>query len=159
MAVPRLRRDGASVTMTPFDINDLYIRAVEMDVILRNANLLSTVRRLTIDSGSGMNMALNYYQTLIQSRSVNAHGVLGYHGSLAIGWALVTRESDRFSFKERAGHACIQVYVLPTFRRKGVGCALVKSATELYEDTFNVYHWSNPEFFSLFMGEKNFKSV
>jgi GNAT superfamily N-acetyltransferase len=142
-----------------FDSEKLSIKSVEMDDVLKDADLLATVRRLTLGGNSGMNVALDYYLILKTTRSVRAHAIIAYHDDEAIGWALLTRESDKHSFQERIGHACIQVYVARPYRRNGVGCSLLKTATELYEDTIHVYEWSEPKFFSLFMGEKNFKSV
>jgi|SRR5208282_1112618 len=142
-----------------FDSNNLSIKSVEMDDILRDADLLTVIRRLTLGGESGMNRALNYYQVLRATRPIRAHGILAYYNGEPIGWALVTRESDQYSFLEKDGHACVQVYVDYPFRRNGVGCSLIKTARELYQDTLHVYDWSNPKFFSLFMDEKNFKSV
>ena len=142
-------------------INDalLSFKSVEMNVILKDANLLAVTRNLTICAGSGMNTALDYYQTLVNDRKINAQGVYTYYDGVAIGWALVTRENDRLYFYPREGYACIQIYVEPKFRRNGIGAGLLKTATQMSNDIFNVYSWDNPAFFAAFLEEKNFKSL
>lgn len=144
----------------------LRLEVIEMDRILKDANILSVARSLTLYSTSGMNRAINLYQTLIQDRSVNAKGIFACYGKVetlerAVGWALVTWESDAMYFKgEQAGHACIQVYVAEEYRRQGIGTRLIKKATELAQDNiFNVYASDNPNFFAPFMAQTNFQRV
>jgi|SRR5579885_1978233 len=127
----------------------LTTEVVEMDKILRDPNLLATCRRLSYGGSSGMNMALDYYQGLILSRSVDAKGIFGIYQKQFVGWALFTREDDRFYFRAEPGKACFQVFVDPQYRRNGVGSKLLQIAKELVapNETIAAYMHSAPSFF------------
>ena len=135
-------------------------KIIEMDTILKDPNLLATVRSLTLHSYSGMNGALDYLQAIIQSRPVRAHGILAYEGDQPLGWSLVTRESDQMYFKEQEGCACAQVYVKPAWRLKGIGKKLIRMAEELSKDSIlSVYAHDNMSFFGRFISQSNFKAI
>lgn len=145
--------------------SDFYLKVVEMEKILKDADLHMRTRALTLGAHSGMNKALDYYQKLIKERPVRAKGIYAYYhpfacAELAVGWALLTHESDNMCFYANDGNACVQVFVEDDYRRHGVGTALLKKAAELSQDTLlRVYEWSNYSFFAPFMQKHNFKSV
>lgn len=135
-------------------------KIIEMDIILKDPNLLAVARSLTIHSSSGMNSALNYFQGIIQSRPVRAHGIFAYEDGVAVGWTLFTQESDQMCFVAREGHTCAQVYVKPAYRLKGIGKKLIRMAEELSKDSvLNVYAHDNMSFFGRFIQQNNFKAI
>jgi GNAT superfamily N-acetyltransferase len=138
----------------------ISLRVYEMDVILRNELLLSTARRLTLYSTSGMNIALNRYQAEGTGRSLKAKGLFAYKGEVAVGWCLLTQEGDGMDFSPADGFACVQIYVDPDYRRQGIGATLLKEATALaHGHIIKCYHWSNPSFFNPFIQQGNFQSL
>lgn len=153
-------------------------KTVEMDRLLKDPNLLAAARNMTLHSYSGMNSALNYYQAIIQGRSVRAYAIFAYDDggeeyiSLTgitrkfverggpIGWALVSKESDNLCFTAKEGHACAQVYVEPSYRLKGIGRQLIKLAEQVSkDDIISVYAHNNVGFFQSFMTQSNFRAI
>ena len=132
----------------------LKTRMIEMDDIIADQAMMQTARSLTLGRPSGINSALDYYTTLRATRSVDALGIFAYYQAQAVGWALYTYEMDNYSFDPIDGHACAQVYVLPDYRRLGIGRKLIKQAANLAApDVIKVYHWSNYYFFDQLMKE------
>jgi len=138
----------------------LKIHVIKMDEIVRDPELLATCRTLSHGGSSGMNMALNYYEQLIQSRSVDAMGCFANYQQSCIGWALVTRETDNFHYRPATGTVCFQVYVHHTYRRNGVGTALLKKAKSLVPtENLMVYGTSGHYFFNAHLKEGLCRSV
>ena len=126
------------------------LRAIEMDEIIQNPELLKLARGMTLYSTSGMNIALDHYcsLSLIEGRSIDALGIFAYLLQEPIGWALFTYEGDAHSFEPKAGYACAQVYVKTNYRRRGVGTTLIEMCAKLAKpDLLTVYEWSATEFF------------
>jgi len=138
-------------------------RVVEMDQILKDTDLLTTCRRLSHGyASSGMNRALTLYQSMAdRGQSVDARGVFAKYGSQYIGWLLFTRLADDFYYTPKPNHACAQIYVHESYRRKGVGTRLLKVAKKLTtpQEKLVVYAHSNPEFFVPLMNQELCKSV
>jgi GNAT superfamily N-acetyltransferase len=117
--------------MMIFNADLLKTQMIEMDDILVDAALMQTARRLTLGRPSGMNAALDHYTELRTTRSIDALGIFAYYMSEPIGWALFTYETDTYEFRPENGQACAQVYVLPDYRRFGVGRKLIKMVAKL----------------------------
>jgi GNAT superfamily N-acetyltransferase len=140
--------------MMIFNADLLKTQMIEMDDILADDNLMQTARRLTLGRPSGMNAALDHYTTLCATRSVDALGIFAYYMNEPIGWALFTYETDCYEFRPEEGQACAQVYVLPDYRRFGVGRKLIKMTAKLGNPGIvKVYHHSNYRFFDPLMKE------
>lgn len=143
------------------DENHLSFKTFEMDLILKTPHLHETARSLTIHGYSGMNRAMNYYLTLLQTRPVNARGLFAFYDEVPIGWALLTYEGDDMCFQPKPGHACVQVYVREDYRRNGVGGKLMRMAEQAKaaDIVINVYLHDEPDFFAPFILINNFQSV
>lgn len=124
-------------------------RTVDMDSVIKDQNLLAVARSLTLSPSSGMNRALDSYQEMIKSKPLEAKAIFAYYESQPVGWILVTKEHDGFSFRPINGQACIQVFVKPDFRRHKIGTKLVQLAKQIYpEDQINAYAHNNLSFFT-----------
>lgn len=131
---------------------ELNIKVVEMDEIIRSNELLATVRRLSLGGYSGMNVALNAFIRDMLLRSIDAKAILMYNGEEAVGWALYSRDvaTDHWRFNANDGSICFQVYVNPTYRRMGIGSRLMKAAISLSKGAvIKVYESDAPAFFAL----------
>lgn len=138
--------------LASLDVNHFNIKVFDMDEVLRNPVLLDTVRKLTLSPSSGMNTALNHFQFYMAERPIQAKAIIAYYGvdSEPIGWALYSTDpaTDQCRYNPEPG-ICFQIYVLPRFRKRGVGSKLFKKATELAgSTTIKVYYSDAPVFFS-----------
>jgi len=134
-------------------INDqISLEIHEMNKIIRDPFLMATCRRLSHGGGSGMNQALDHYQTL--DRSIDARGIFANLSDKYIGWALCTRETDIYYYKPVPGTAAFQIYVDPTYRRKGIGRMLLRKAKSLVpNEDLLVYGNDGHYFFGALMNE------
>jgi GNAT superfamily N-acetyltransferase len=138
----------------------ITLHTYEMDVILRNELLLATARGLTLYSTSGMNIALNLFQSLMDQKSIKAKGIFAYKGEVAVGWCLLTQEADGMDFAPVEGYSCVQIYVDEQYRRQGIGAIMLKEAVALAPgQMIKCYHWSNPTFFNPFCKTGVFQSL
>lgn len=139
----------------------ISLRTYEMEEILRNEELRKAARRLTLDPYSGMNVALNLFQSKLDAGcSIDAKGIFAFKGEWAVGWCLLTREGDGKSFAPKDGFACVQIFVDPDFRREGIGSTMLKEVTAIYPGaTINCYGWCNTLFFDSFIKQGNFQSL
>jgi GNAT superfamily N-acetyltransferase len=138
----------------------ITLHTYDMDVILRNELLLATARRLTLYSTSGMNIALNLFQSMMDKQPIKAKGIFAYRGELAVGWCLLTQEADGMDFAPVEGYSCVQIYVDEQYRRQGIGAAMLKEAVALVPgQMIKCYHWGNPTFFDPFCKTGIFQSV
>ena len=146
-----------TTTITDYDPSLLRFETMEMDDIIDSPTWMEELRQLTLGRPSGMNSALDYYQTLRQKASVDALAVVAkypWHDRKAIGWLLFTYEDDGWGLAADKNKTCAgaQIYVLPPFRRHGIGSRLIRMAAALaLPDPLKVYHWSNYEFFDPLM--------
>ena len=144
---------------------------VEIDDLVKNAELFATAKSLTLDSyNSGMNILLRYWMqktlmseaALKKPRHIDAKAIfisvinpwVGRKGSVIqvkrkiVGWCTVTRESDLKRFSPKAGHASFQVFVNPDYRGLGYGTALLYKAMEVFSgDILDVYGEDREKFF------------
>jgi GNAT superfamily N-acetyltransferase len=139
----------------------IVIHTYEMDEIVRSRYMLSTARRLTLGySTSGMNRALDFYESEAPNRHLNARGIFAFNGELAVGWCLLTAEADGMNFSPKDGHSCVQIFVDPKYRRQRIGSRLLTEAKIQGATTIiNCYGWSEPDFFNPFMQENKFQSL
>ena len=143
------------------DERRLSFKTFEMDLILQTPHLHNMARSLTIHEYSGMNRAMNHYQSLLGTRPIDAKGIFAFYDEIHIGWVLLTYEKDDMSFRPKPGHACVQVYVRPDYRRNGVGAKLLRMAEQIKtaNTVINVYLHDEPDFFAPFILTNNFQSV
>jgi ribosomal protein S18 acetylase RimI-like enzyme len=142
----------------------ITLHTYDMDVILRNETLLATARSLTLYSTSGMNIALNRFQTMTAvpaaNVSIKAKGIFAYKGELAVGWCLLTQEGDGMDFCPEEGYSCVQIYVAENCRRQGIGTAMLNEAIRISSgQIIKCYQWGEPQFFDPFIKQNNFQSV
>lgn len=138
----------------------LVYRIVDMDTVVKNQDLLATARSLTLSPRSGMNRALDAYQELVKERSLEAKAIFAYYKDLPVGWIIVTKEADGFSFQPVDGQACLQVFVKPDFRRHKIGTKLVQLARQIYpEDQINAYAHNNYDFFNPLISQGLCKNI
>lgn len=138
----------------------IHIEVVEMDKILRAPNLLATCRQLSHGGSSGMNQALDHYQTLTHARPVQAKGIFASHQARFVGWALLTHETDVYYYKPTPNCVCFQVYVEGQFRRNGIGSRLLRAAKSLVpNEDLLVYGETGHYFFGSHMREGTCQSV
>lgn len=138
----------------------ITLRTYEMEDILRTELLLLTARHLTLYSTSGMNIALNRFQALLEGGNpIKAKGIFAYEGEWACGWCLLTQEADGMDFSPQEGYACVQIFVADQYRRKGIGSLMLKEAASIATGSLiQCYSSNNPQFFKPFIKQSNFKS-
>jgi|SRR5579859_144279 len=143
--------------MLGFDYNLLSFKEYHISEIILNPNLMTMARSLTLHPCSGMNAALDLYYSWIDMgvdiKDINVHATFAYYNNISIGWVLYTYEMDGFEFVPENGEACIQVYVHPLFRRRGIGKALCNKVIINCNNLVKAYSYSSPEFFLSLMKE------
>jgi GNAT superfamily N-acetyltransferase len=135
--------------MIDFDPSFLTLKIIKMDKIVSSDALFAMAKGLTLPPPSGMNNALDYYQRLHKTQSIDALGIFAYYIDKPVGWALYTYEDDNFFFRSEIGSVCVQIFVLPEYRMLGIGRQLMQwcyKRTKL--DTMKVYWLSNSDFFN-----------
>lgn len=107
------------------------------DEASHNHEIMSSVRKLTLHSRSGMNYELDQFAEISKIRNVNAKFILALEDSIMIAWALLSNEkSDFFHFTDGSSRmsepgALFEVYVQPDYRRSGIGSDLLKIGRRL----------------------------
>lgn len=129
-------------------MNNFRIEMIDMNVALKDSNIMNNFRELTLDGfpQSGLNTELNMFERIVLDRPVDASAITVYDevGSM-IAWALCSREPSDFEFSipfEGQG-VLFEVFVDYNHRKKGIGSALLKKAHEMFpEEQFYVCPWN-----------------
>lgn len=111
----------------------LTIRVEDFNLVARKPQFLRVLRNLTLHSTSGMNHELNELLRRAQTRKVNCKIITAHHNREVVGWLLLSKEQTDYCFTRSCGYnpsmgILIQVFVNPSFRRKGIGTNLLKAA-------------------------------
>jgi hypothetical protein len=144
---------------------DTSISVIDMNDAMKDQNLLSILRQLTSSSKSGMNMALNHFEKLIDCRPIQARAILArYADNSIVGWNLLSYESDGFFFNPTPQTMVSHTYVAEDFRKYGIGKKLFTKAIHLINDneTIRIYDSTikSSRFFAPFMKQcPNVKSI
>jgi GNAT superfamily N-acetyltransferase len=109
---------------------------LDFNEIIKNEEVMSKLRRLTLCSYSGMNQELDLFENLIETRSIQAKAITAHHDNVMVAWALLSQEKSNFYFSsgngfipERDG-VLFEVFVHPLYRRKGIATSLMILAKE-----------------------------
>lgn len=112
----------------------LKIEVLDFDNAVKNKEIMSSLRKLTLCKDSGMNHELDELTIRSRVRSVKAKTILAKNEDKIVGWALLSRENSTFVFtlgknyRPNVDGALFEIFVDPKFRRKGVGSSLLKTA-------------------------------
>lgn len=118
------------------DLLSLKIKTENFDIVAKKPTLLKKLRHLTLHPRSGMNFELNHLIKSAATRNVNAKVILAYYKRELVGWALLSREKSEFTFPETydnfnpARGTLFEVYVDPSYRKQGIGAALLKAGRQ-----------------------------
>lgn len=137
-------------------MTNLSVKVHEMDDVLSNECLVTRLRQLSLGGFSGMNVALNAFQTHRVIRHIDAKAIVAYvsndgEESLlnARGWALWSKDASNDAYRSKPG-ICFQVYVQPDYRHQGIASKLLKKAAEISSDEKVMVYWHDaPSFFQL----------
>lgn len=106
--------------------------------ISENQNLIDKLRDLTLHSYSAMNFILTDLIFISKTRKPKCKIILCYDSNILVAWALSSKEScsfpfmnssDIFSYKKDG--LLFQVFVKPSYRRKGIGSKFMKIAQKM----------------------------
>jgi len=115
----------------------LTIRTMDFNLVARQPELLTKLRKLTLDPYSGLNHELDRMLEDVKTRSVNCQVILAYRFSTLVGWAILSKETTTYNFmRSNTGFSSehgllFQVYVDPTYRRQGIATEIYKKAQQL----------------------------
>lgn len=128
----------------------LTIRTVDFNLVARQPELLAKLRKLTLNSYSGLNIELNRMLKDVEERSVDCQVILAYRFRTLVGWAILSKEDTNFHFSRskngfRADEGkMFQVFVDPGYRKQGIASEIYKKAQQLSEDqTLCVCPWDD----------------
>lgn len=118
----------------------LTVRTTDFNLVARQPELLSKLRKLTLNPYSGLNCELNRMLKDVEQRPVNCKVLLAYRFRTLVAWGILSKENTDFKFvntyngfRSEQGHL-FQVFVHPTYRRQGIATELFKKAKELVGD-------------------------
>jgi GNAT superfamily N-acetyltransferase len=112
----------------------LTIRVQNYSVVATKPELMKKLRKLTIDSYSGMNRELNNFEKIIHTRKVDCQILLAYRSRVLAGWALLSREPSNFNFPNTGrgfdpiDGVLFEVFIDTSYRKQGIGTELLKVA-------------------------------
>jgi len=149
----------------------LVIRIKDFNKVLLDSILLKKLKSLTlygINGYSGMTYEIDNLHKLSQLRRVKARALIAEKDEKIVGWALLSREKskymNRFSNKdwfnpEQHGSLC-EIYILPEYRRQGIGTELVKVArrkSNPYPLAFVPWDYTSIKFYDKFSHYNHYK--
>ncbi len=140
---------------------DLKISVKSLNAHINDEVFMNSLRKLTLNSYSGMNQELNSITDLKKKgRKVDARAIMAHKGEELVGWALFSREKSDccWTYKYNAGQGILlQIYTNPTLRKTGIGTRLIKKANKLANgSTLCVVPW-NDQSHAFFLRHKNLK--
>jgi GNAT superfamily N-acetyltransferase len=112
----------------------LKIRTEDFNSVADKPELLKRLRKLTLHPGSGMNHEINNMVQEAKIRTVDAKVLMAFKKRELVGWALLSKEPTDYTFRnswsgfQPGQGVLLQVFVNPSFRRQGIGSALVKAS-------------------------------
>lgn len=111
-------------------------KVLDFNQIIKDTDIMSNLRRLTLCSYSGMNQELDMIHDATDTREVAAKALIVYHDQNMVAWALLSREKSNFQFSsgikfdpEKDG-VLFEVFVHPEYRRMGIATKLMALAKE-----------------------------
>jgi GNAT superfamily N-acetyltransferase len=118
----------------------LTIRTVDFNLVARQPILLAKLRKLTLNSSSGLNCELDRMLKDVEHRSVDCQLILAYRFRTLVGWAILSKETTNFHFHRSATGfrsdegRMFQVYVDPSYRKQGIASEIYKKAQQMAGD-------------------------
>lgn len=118
----------------------LTIRVRDFNLVATEPETIKQLRKLTLDKYSGMNEELTALTREAKYRRVKTQVLLAYHQDQVdenpklVGWALLSKEPSSISFMNTGEYfepqdgVLLEMFVDPTYRRKGIGTELIKVA-------------------------------
>lgn len=115
------------------NVSTLDISVKSFNEIIDKPRLILNLRKLTLNSFSGMNRELNHLLESAKHRQVSARVILVHQGGQLVAWALMSKEETSFRFRYTGSYHpsdgfLLEMYVHPDFRRQGIGTELMKIA-------------------------------
>lgn len=131
----------------------LTIRTLDFNLVAKQEDLVAKLRELTLAPHSGLNYELNRMLKDAQTREVNCKVLLAYRFKELIGWAILSKESTDFFFRDSGGGFdgtdgwMFQVFVDPSHRRDGVGSEIYKTALKTVgSDVIHISPWNDTSY-------------
>ena len=139
-------------------MNNITIKVSDFNSVAKQPELISQLRKLTLNRFSGMNYELTHLIRKARYRNVNCRIIMAMIGEELVGWSLLSREHTDFLFPTGENYDPIfgflfQIYTSPDHRKKGIGAEIIKVARRLSGPyKLCVCPWDNRscEFFSKF---------
>ncbi len=127
--------------------NNLSIRIIDYNSVLRRPKLVEKLRQLTLHPDSGMNYEMDQLSRLAKERPVNCQVLTAHRGGKIIGWALLSKESSSFLYPTWGQHydakmgTLFEIYVDPLHRKGGIGKKMFRIASRINPTTLCVCPW------------------
>lgn len=147
-------------------LDNLVIKVRDFNLLLQDDLMIGQLKEMTLYRGekmSGMTYEIDQFRKIALTRPVKAKALLAYYEDKLVGWALLSREQSDFMNRDCVynkewfnpeEHGCLlEVYVEPSFRRKGIGKKLVKIARKKaspYPLAFVPWDHTSSKFYSNF---------
>jgi GNAT superfamily N-acetyltransferase len=117
-------------------------KTLPLSKVFADPKLHKQLRKLTLDHWSGMNYELNYLERASEMRSIDAKAILALVDDKIAGWALLSNEDGAnciYESNHGAGFtsyrsfqgSLFEIYVSRSYRKQGVGTAILKKAKRL----------------------------
>jgi len=128
----------------------LTVRTVDFNLVAKQPDLLAKLRKLTLNTYSGLNHELTRMLNAVEERTVNCKILLAYRFNDLVAWAILSKEDTDFVFYEtmdgfkKEDGWLFQVFVDNNHRRQGIASAIYeKAASHIGGDTICVCPWDN----------------
>src|SRR5271170_6725680 len=108
----------------------LTVRTVDFNLVAKQPDLLAKLRKLTLNTYSGLNHELTRMLNAVEERTVNCKILLAYRFNDLVAWAILSKEDTDFVFYEtmdgfkKEDGWLFQVFVDNNHRRQGIASAI-----------------------------------
>jgi len=123
----------------------MKLKTIDMNDVMGNAKLLTSLQELTLNGVSGMQMTLERYQDILdRGDEIRAIAIVAYAWSNPIAWGLLSWEPDEevVDFDSSLG-VYFQIFVRHDYRRQGIGTEILARARKIVgKERLNVSCWS-----------------
>lgn len=145
-------------------------QVIDANIAFQSDELIETLRELTLHPGSGMHCELDTMMDALDAgKEIDAFFIFARVEKRIVGWALLTSEDSTSYFVEsgrlvrfnKSMGSMFQVFVLPHYRREGIGKHLLYLAKSIAFGEVIVVPWdkASKAFYKNDMETKAIKSL